>query len=607
MGKLPLIKRLKGLVASSSKREKEPVQSREERFHEAVDDGPIGLGLASPNGQWLHVNDRLAALAGYTREELARISFHHITHADDARREAPLLKRLIDGHLDSYRIQKRVIDKRGNYQPLDVTVAVARGVRGLAEFLLYVVTTEGERHAEAAKSEDRGQEVLDGFDRLREVGIIRTDERGLITGWNRGALQIFGYSSEEAVGRQRRSMQKIPAPPEAPPLRAGEEWRATREGQPVAVRSWFHEFLLDGERKLGIEIVVPASESGGALTEAEAARLRSEVEKERRTNDSLRHALQDLRRVGEETMNELKVVTLALRKEIDKRQELEEQLRKADALLMEAAAETAEAKKKSDVDHEIVTAGERTWQPLNPGGVVEIIRGIARDRRTGTLVVESGSRVKELFFSDGRLFSCSSNDPADFLAERLIARGYLTEEQRQRAVEIRQHTQLALGRLLLILGAISEAQLVEVMREKAADQIVDLATWREGRWTFAAGPIPSLQLVPLNVDPGEIFDALRPAPMPSDAEFEEVFVFEPAPPPRVEEAASEPEPEPAATAVAVEEPREPEERFVASSNAKKYHRPSCKTAKKIAVLQRLEITAGEAASRGLERCRLCFR
>ena len=80
----------------------------------------------------------------------------------------------------------------------------------------------------------------------------------------------------------------------------------------------------------------------------------------------------------------------------------------------------------------------------------------------------------------------------------------ITEEQRQKALEIQRETQLALGRILVILGALTENQLHDAMREKAADEIAELSTWTDAKFVFVEEEIPTLQLVPLRIDVAEL-------------------------------------------------------------------------------------------------------
>jgi hypothetical protein len=277
--------------------------------------------------------------------------------------------------------------------------------------------------------------------------------------------------------------------------------------------------------------------------------------------ESHREAYDDVRRTSEETMNELRIMTGALRDEIDRRKAAEEELRRASAKLDALASgarrvpvEPIAVEQEVEIEEIVMEAPPApSWQDLAATTPSAMLLELSAAQSTGTLLLTSGTREKEIFFENGRVFSCASNDPAKFLAERLVASGTITEEQRRKAIEIKQASQLALGRILLILGAIDETQLVDAMRRKLDDEIAELLTWSEGRYVFVDGHVPSLQLVPLRID----VDLLLAPPL----------------------------------------------RYVASTKSGKVHQPTCISAKRISAAARAEVNTTD----GFELCRLCFR
>ena len=116
-----------------------PRRDRDERLRAGFDAAPVGLAFATVDGHWLNVNERFRTVVGYTREELARISLESLTHTEDAKKETAMMRKLLAGDTDSYRLDKRVMDKRGKYRVLTVTVTVVRADNGDPEFLVYVV------------------------------------------------------------------------------------------------------------------------------------------------------------------------------------------------------------------------------------------------------------------------------------------------------------------------------------------------------------------------------------------------------------------------------------------------------------------------------------
>ena len=557
MVKLPLVGRVMSLVRKApAKRASVP---REERMRHVFDHAPIGIAFTAPDGHWLQVNDRFRQIVGYSREELSRITFHSITHPEDARREAAHLRKLIAGEEESFRLEKRTIDKRGRYRTVDIHVSLARNADGGADFFVYLV--EEVKDTKPAHREVSSN-ILDDLD---DVAIIHTDPRGHIAGWNRGAQKIFGYERCEVIGKHRRVLYRDADSFNGSPTNqlssaaSGrleiEDWRVTKDGRQLWVRTALTPLGSDdGEPQGYVEVVTAPQGVASIDTKALIEEMRAELEKRRRTEEALRDALTDLRVTAEETMKELKIMTSALRSEIERRKAVEIQLRDANerlAAIPPPAEETPE---------DIVVASEvplHEWSEID-GSPLDLVRRIAAEHNSGALVVTSGDRQIQLFFENGRIFSCASNDPELFLAKRLVDAGVIDSESRRRALDIQQETQLALGRILLILGAITEEQLVLAMRQKVEAEIAHLQTWTDARWTFVGGEVPSLKLVPLRLSVEEV---LRPRPT-----------------------------------------------LFASPKTKKVHLETCIGIRRVARESRIEFASlHDAVARGFEQCRICMR
>jgi len=554
MVKLPIVGRVMSLVRKEPP--KRMAAARDDRLRRGLESAPCGVAFASADGHWLQLNERLRAMLGYTREELGRITFNSITHPDDARKELALIKRVIQGDVDSYRIHKRTMDKTGAYRMLSVRASLVRNAAGEPDFFVYFV------EADEPRSDPRNDASAAILDQLEQVAIIRVDTKGVITGWNAGATRVFGYTRDEIVGKNRRTLYRDAdtwhGRPTSEIKRAtegrieAEDWRVTKSGEHIWVNVAIMPFISETGARSFIEIVGPPTAGKAIDTKPMIEQLRAEIEKRSRTEESLRDALEELRLVSEETLNELKIMTVALRNEIDRRKTLEEELRSANEKL--AAVPPPPLPPEEEVEAVDVEAFE--WQELE-GSTIDLLRGIAAEERSGTFIIVSGEQQKELFFEKGRLFSCASNDEKLFLAERLVAANVISEDQRAKALEIKQETQLALGRILLILGAITEEQLVDGMRSKMRDEVAQLGSWTSAQWTFVDGEVPSLKLVPLRIDVEELL----------------------APPPRA---------------------------VVASPKAKKYHFEDCISVKRIAKKSRVHYASeAEAMAKGLTACRMC--
>jgi PAS domain S-box-containing protein len=597
MVRLPLVDQVISLVRKPRTSAVKPAagQLREDRLRGGFEQSPVGLAYVAPDGHWLQYNERFRDAVGYTREQLGRISFNDLTHPDDAKKELALVRRLIGGDISYYRIEKRIIDKRGKYRTVDVTTGMVRGETGTIEFFVHVLEEPAAKQA-GEKVRDGEQLLVAAIDELAELALIRTDDRGLVTGWNAGAERIFGYARDEVIGKHRRFLYRDADNWEGKPTNqltsvadSGrlefEDWRVARNGQHLWVKTSITPLKRDGVVRGYVEVIT-APTPKRAMSEAQSAELKRTVETLRedlaqreRTEESLRDALEQVRVMGEETMNELRIMTIALRNEIDRRKIAEDELR---AAREELAAPPPPPPEPPRVEEEVIATPvppAREWKKLGKISPAEMLVAHATELRTGTLLIANGEREKEIFFEKGKIFSCASNEPARFLTQMLIERRYITEEQRQKALEIAHETHLAIGRILLILDAITEEQLIDVMLAKTEDEIADVFSWRDAKYVFVDGEIPALQLVPLRIEVATLVVK------------------------RLSGGAEPPPP------VAVIEPVVVEP-IVASTSAKstKYHRPTCMNAKRIAAGVRREFVSVDAAlAAGLEPCRLCFK
>jgi len=615
MVKLPIVDQMISLVRKPGP-PPFPGVPRETRLRDAFEHAPVGIALASMDGTWLQFNERFREIAGYTRDQLSRLTFTDLTHPEDARRETSLMRRMLSGDAGGYRIEKRIIEKKGKYRDVEVLCAIA-GDDG-APFLVYILderarATNGQIRPAAQANEHVLMAVVD---QLTDFAIIRTDENGLIAGWNAGAERILGYTREEVLGRPRRmlyrdhehwggkSTAQLQEARESGRIDL-EDWRVRKDGQHLWVRTSLTPVRINGAIKGFVEVI--RAPEPRVETKQTVDALRAELQKRQATEEALRSAIDELRVNGEQTMDELKIMTDALRKELERRKRAEEELRAIHERVAKAVVPP-----KAPAESEIVSTimpPQRKWKPVATTPA-ELLVKHASNQRTGRLVIAKGKQEKELFIDKGKIISCSSNDPSRFLAQRLIAAGMITEEQRQKALDIQRETQLALGRILIILGALTENQLHDAMREKAEDEIRELSSWTDAKYVFVEEEIPTLQLVPIRIDVAELIvhqlEGRDEPPAAPEAIDVAGIVNEAVTDLVIDDISS------AADEIThnIEAITSHVEILVAnaSGKTKRFHRASCAAAKRFADETRVVfMSAADASAAGYDACRMCFR
>ncbi len=99
-------------------------------FRKTFEHSSIGMALVSLEGQWLRVNGAVCRFLEYDEEELKKLSFQDITHADDLNLDLELLQECLDGKREYYQMEKRYLTKSGQSVWALLAVSLVRTEEG---------------------------------------------------------------------------------------------------------------------------------------------------------------------------------------------------------------------------------------------------------------------------------------------------------------------------------------------------------------------------------------------------------------------------------------------------------------------------------------------
>jgi len=143
-------------IAIDRKRAEKALRESEESFKGYFNMGTVGMCVTSPEKGWIEVNDRLCGMLGYTREELVRLTWDEMTHADDLHADLDLFNQVLAGERDSYQLEKRFIRKDGQVLHALLYVTCQRHADGRVYLLLASLVDISERkRAEEALAQER--------------------------------------------------------------------------------------------------------------------------------------------------------------------------------------------------------------------------------------------------------------------------------------------------------------------------------------------------------------------------------------------------------------------------------------------------------------------
>jgi Domain of unknown function (DUF4388) len=140
----------------------------------------------------------------------------------------------------------------------------------------------------------------------------------------------------------------------------------------------------------------------------------------------------------------------------------------------------------------------------------ELLQWLSLGQKTGTLLINGHGVEKRIYFQGGRIYASSSSDRREYLGQFLVSHGYITEEELKMAMQVQEESNILLGKILVMINAISETDLLRLMRKKAEESIYDLFLWQEGSFEFVEGALPELKMVPLSLDvTGIVMEGMR--------------------------------------------------------------------------------------------------
>lgn len=104
----------------------EALHDTEGVFRNAFDNAPIGVAVVDIDGRFLQVNRSLCELLGYSEAQLLQTTFQEITYAEDLDVSLSRVRRLLEGEIGSYSLEKRYVRADGLPVWVSLNVSLVR-------------------------------------------------------------------------------------------------------------------------------------------------------------------------------------------------------------------------------------------------------------------------------------------------------------------------------------------------------------------------------------------------------------------------------------------------------------------------------------------------
>src|SRR5881394_2749305 len=121
----------------------------------------------------------------------------------------------------------------------------------------------------------------------------------------------------------------------------------------------------------------------------------------------------------------------------------------------------------------------------------DVLEWVARRRISTPITFERRGTQRSLVVDAGAIVWASSNRRDEQLGVILVRSGLVAERALADSLEARAETGVPLGKVLLMAGLITEADLVEILATKIRETVTDVITWTHGQFDIVPRSSPS--------------------------------------------------------------------------------------------------------------------
>lgn len=123
----------------------------------------------------------------------------------------------------------------------------------------------------------------------------------------------------------------------------------------------------------------------------------------------------------------------------------------------------------------------------------DLLQLLTMGKKTGTLRVTHGERIKEIYFKEGHIIYATSTCPDDMIENILLKKGKITRDELAKAKQVQEITGKGLPQTLVYLNILSKEDVAEQVRAQIEEIVFSLFSWEDGEFTFEDNKLPDTE------------------------------------------------------------------------------------------------------------------
>ena len=184
------------------KQAEEALRASEEKLRLMIDNSPIGFSSTDLKGNFIDINPAVCNMLGYSYDEMIHKHYDQFSHPDDKAKNEGMYKKLLDGKISYFDLEKRYVHKNGNIVHAIIRSQIVRDnkEKPLFEFAITEDITERYKaEQELILSEERMKAV---FRNAYDVIVIIDFKTGKIIDVNEASKMLLGYKPQELIDQK---------------------------------------------------------------------------------------------------------------------------------------------------------------------------------------------------------------------------------------------------------------------------------------------------------------------------------------------------------------------------------------------------------------------